>query len=160
MRARLAAALFLALVAGGCGGGPQKRLTHDEYQAKIRAVVRDAEPAGRLFSEVVWQGGPGNPKTVAECGRKAAQLHDELRRIVNEVDALDPPADAADLQRRFVANARVSVASVGRAADAAARGDLHCGGEMNRRIYGLPSTGRAEQAVTELEQRGYVVFGE
>ena len=152
---------MLATVAlSGCGGSGGAPLSHGEYQAKIQSIVLGAAPAGRLFSAVVYQGGADNPTTVAECGRKAAQLHDELQRIVDEVDALDPPADAADLQRRFLANARVAVVSVGRTAAAAARGDVHCGGEMNRRIYGLPSTERAQAAVTELEQRGYRVFGE
>jgi hypothetical protein len=159
VRRRTSVVAGVVLLAGCGGSGSPQPLSHDEYQAKIQAIVLGAAPAGRLFSDVVYQSAE-HPKTVAECGRKTAQLRDELQRIVDDVDALDPPADAAELQRRFVANARVSVASVGRAADAAARGDVHCGGEMNRRIYGLPSTERAQAAITELEQRGYRVFFE
>jgi hypothetical protein len=147
------------LLPGCAGSSSAEPLSHDEYQAKIQSIMLGAEPAGRLFSSVVYQAAD-HPTTVAECGRMTAQLHDELERIVDEVDALDAPADAADLQRRFLANARVSVASIGRTAEAVARGEVHCGGEVNRRIYGLPSTERAEAAVTELEQRGYRVFGE
>jgi hypothetical protein len=154
---RAASAVCVVLILAGCGGGTDGPLSHDDYQAKLTAIVVGAEPAGRLFSKVVYQD-PDHPNTVEECGRKVAQLRDELQRIVDEVADLSPPADAAESQRRFLANARISVASVGRTADAAARGDVHCGGEVNRRIYGLPSTERAEAAIMALEQRGYRVF--
>jgi hypothetical protein len=47
------------------------------------------------------------------------------------------------------------VDEVDRAADDADAGTLHCGMAMNRRIYGLASTQRAEDALQELREKGY-----
>jgi hypothetical protein len=49
---------------------------------------------------------------------------------------------------------------VGAAADDVAAGELTCGQPLNQRIYGLPSTVQAQQAIDELERSGYRVFGE
>ena len=85
------------------------------------------------------------------------RFHRSIGEIVDEVAALSPPRDAEGIQRRFVSAARVSVGVVGRAARDVEAGRLRCGRPMNRRIYGLPSTRRAEQALSELADKGYAI---
>jgi hypothetical protein len=63
----------------------------------------------------------------------------------------------ADLQRRFVSAARESADLVGRAAGDATAGRLRCGRQMNRRIYGLPSTDRIDRMLIELREKGYII---
>jgi hypothetical protein len=155
---RLALVLLSALALGSCGGGSSgsEPLTHDEYQAAIGRVQRDAAPADRLFFDIV----AGEDMSVAECGEKTRQFQRELQKIVDEVDRLDPPDDVAGIQARFLDAARESVESVGVTAEDAANGSVRCGFAINKRIYGLASTERARLAAEELEQHGYFVFGE
>jgi hypothetical protein len=49
------------------------------------------------------------------------------------------------------------VRAVGRADGDVAAGKLHCGSSMNRRIYGLRSTKRAEAVLRAYARRGYVL---
>jgi hypothetical protein len=89
-------------------------------------------------------------------GRANSNRYSE--RLVDRVEGLSPPEEVAQLQRQFVDDARESIWTVGEAADEVGAGTLHCGRSMNRRIYGLPSTERAEAVLGEYAKRGYV-FG-
>jgi hypothetical protein len=120
----------------------------------VIAAGSAASDASRVFVKLVVD--PGLPQPA--CAAKAREFHDELERIVDDVAALRPPNDVQALQDRFVSAAGESVATVGRAADEVAAGKLRCGTPMNRRIYGLASTRRAEQVLQDLARKGYV-FG-
>jgi hypothetical protein len=142
---------------GGCGGsGGAKRLDRQEYLQQIRDIAAgdDAQTASRLFIKLVVD--PPLPQGV--CRERARDFHDALDRIVDAVDQLNPPADMVALQRQFVAAARQSVRTVGQEVDAVRAGKLRCGSAMNRRIYGLASTERAEAVLREYARHGYV-FG-
>lgn len=76
---------------------------------------------------------------------------------MNRVDTLRAPREVQSLQDEFVDAARESVAAVGQAAEAVEAGNLSCGTAMNHRIYGLPSTTRAEHVLEELGRKGYVL---
>jgi hypothetical protein len=130
-------------------------MTKSAYLAKLRAIEAGppASDAGRLFFELVVE--PGLPR--AECASRATRFHADLEQIVREVGSLRPPAEVQRLQDRFVAAARESVAAVARAARAARAGTLSCGRQMNSRIYGLPSTRRAEAVLRLLAKKGYVI---
>jgi hypothetical protein len=65
---------------------------------------------------------------------------------------------SAGLQTRFLAAARASVDEVGEAAADIQRGLLSCGQPLNQRIYGLPSTDRAELVLGEYRKRGYFPY--
>lgn len=144
-------ALFATLVVG-CGG--DDRLSKTEYEAAVLAIVRDLQPeADRLFFHLV-----ANPYRRAECAAKSARFHEVLEQIVQRVEGLSPPEDVADLQRRFLGAARESVAEVGRAANDVRRGRLSCGQPLNHRIYGLPSTDRAQEVLAEYHRQGYFPF--
>jgi hypothetical protein len=146
------AGLCLALALAGCGG--DNRLSKTEYEAAVLGIVRDSETeATHLFFDIV-----ANDYPRKECGTKTSRFHGVLKEIVDRVEALRPPSEVADLQMRFLAAARISVDEVGEAAADVRRGRLSCGRPLNLRIYGLPSTDRAEAVLSEYRERGYFPY--
>jgi hypothetical protein len=147
--------LALCFVVGGCGSSESPRLSHDEYLQRLREITsgRAAGTASHLFIKLVVD--PGLPTPT--CGATARLFHSSVDEVISEVAALRPPTDAADLQRRFVSAARESADLVGRAAADATAGRLRCGRQMNRRIYGLPSTDRIDRMLIELREKGYII---
>jgi hypothetical protein len=147
--------VLLACAGSGCGATQSARLSSSDYLEHLRAIEAGpaARTASRLFFRIVVD--PGAPK--AQCAAMTRRFHRNIAEIVDEVAALNPPRDVEALQRRFVSAARESVGVVGRASRDVEVGRLRCGRPMNRRIYGLPSTRRAEQVLTELAHKGYVI---
>lgn len=156
-------ALFML---GACGSNSQSAsdeptgrpaLTHAQYQAALTEVVtsKDTRAASQLFLESVASDYQGEP-----CSEKVHALEKSLAAMVQQVVDLEPPPDAEDQHRDFLAAAKESVRLVGVAADDVADGNLSCGSALNKRIYGLPSTTRAEKAIEVLESRGYFILGQ
>lgn len=148
---------------GACGGTPdrlnqsdeQPSLTKVEYQKAIWEIRGgpDSSRASQLYSAVVGD----LPKE--QCSEQTQALHDHLAAVTSKIAALRPPADAVAAQRQFLDAANESVRLVGVAADDVEQGTLTCGRPMNDRIYGMPSTKRAEEAIQDLEKLGYTVLG-
>jgi hypothetical protein len=151
------AAIASLLVAVGCGSQENagERLTKAEYQDAIRNVLQTSQPADRLFSELV-----GGDLSQDGCASKLREFHAELEEIVDEVETISPPEDVADLQAEFLAGAHDSVDVVGKTIDRVETGEISCGEQLNRAIYGLASTERAERALYRIESKGYFIFGE
>jgi hypothetical protein len=82
-------------------------------------------------------------------------VHGDLEKIVDQVDALRPPLEVQNIQNDFVAAGRETVDTIGGLAQEVEQGKLECGQAYNRRAYGLPSTDRAMEAIEELGRRGY-----
>jgi hypothetical protein len=142
-------------VLAGCNSGGTKRLDKHDYLTELRAIEASdtARRASTLFFEVVAD----PPLPQRSCRARTKELHQALDTIVGRVERLRPPADVAQPQRQFVAAVRESVRAVGRAAGDVAAGDLHCGRPLNRRIYGLRSTKRAQAVLRQLAKRGYIL---
>lgn len=157
-------AMCVVLVACGDGSnqarlgddGQEPALTHDEYQQAIHGIVRGGSDsqATQLFFAVVGD------LSKNDCSDKTHALHDALAATVGQVEGLRPPAEAEAAQRAFLDAANESVRLVGVAADDVDKGALTCGTPMNQRIYGMPSTKRAEQAIDELVKLGYYVLSD
>jgi hypothetical protein len=88
---------------------------------------------------------------------KAHTLHQDLDEILDEVDALRPPADVQSIQNEFVSAGRETVDTIGGLAQEVEDGRLACGQAFNQRAYGLPSTARAQRAIEELGRHGYLI---
>jgi hypothetical protein len=164
-------ALGLAVLAAGtsCGSsggekaGGGKPLSKIEYQARLTEIVNNqGQRASELFNSIITYEGfmEASPLSKSECAAKSKEFAASLHDIVSAVEKLTPPADVEELQDQFLDQARISVAAVDQAARDAEAGSLHCGEDMNRRIYGLPSTEKAEAVISQLEHKGYFVFGE
>jgi hypothetical protein len=131
------------------------RLTRREYQRAIARIVSDTSEPTRLFTELVVRRRP-----VAACSRLMWDFTGTVSGLLRRVAALDPPADAAGIQREFLRAARISSRRLQLTGGDVAAGRVRCGRDLNDRIYGMPSTERAERAIARLERRGYRVFGE
>jgi hypothetical protein len=164
VKTAVAVLVLTSALLGACGSEPATpqqetgpALTHEQYQQAILGILEseDMRTASRLFTDTV-----ATEYGREQCSQKVRAFHASIQSIVQRVDDLQPPADAVDGQREFLDGAQESVRLVGVAADDVAKGDLRCGMQLNRRIYGLPSTARAEAGITKLEKSGYFVRGE
>jgi hypothetical protein len=131
------------------------RLMPREYQRAITRIVSDTSEPTRLFTELVVRQRP-----VAACSRLMWDFTGQVSRLLRRVAFLDPPPAVAGIQREFLRAARISSWRLQRIAGDVAAGRVRCGRDLNDRIYGMPSTERAERAIARLERRGYRVFGE
>jgi hypothetical protein len=146
-----------ALLVAGCGSnsGP-KRLSHDDYVAAIdeietSAPARDAER--RFFTLAAGA-------ETSECVAGSKAFARDIHQIIGAVAALVPPADVADLQARFLVAARQSSAKIDLLAKDVAAYRVDCGSDWNHRAYALPSTIRAQKAMTELARRYELAGGD
>ncbi|HEY4349150.1 MAG TPA: hypothetical protein VGM80_16365 [Gaiellaceae bacterium] len=146
-------AALLAVAVAGCGGGGGKHLTHAQYVTALHGIAYGAvaQDASRLFSRLA-----AGEVSAGQCRTGARRFARDIDRIVADVDALDPPTGAADLQQRFLVGARVSAGLIDKLAADVAAGRVGCGQSWNSRAYGLPSTLEAEKVLAEYQQRGYV----
>jgi hypothetical protein len=88
------------------------------------------------------------------------RFRDQVNDLVERVTALEPPSEVASIQDDFVAAARRSVERVGAIARQVAAGEVSCGEQLNRMLYGMPSSDRAQRTISKLEKHGYFVFGD
>ena len=148
--------LVTAVAASGCGGGGEEEpMTKADYQAEILAVLEDStEPSG-LYTDLVVE-----PLPRQQCADGVASLEDQVGDLIDRVAALRPPAEVEVAHDDFIAAARTSVNRIGTVREEVAQGNVSCGDELNRELYGMPSTEEAERAIARLERRGYFVFGE
>jgi hypothetical protein len=145
---RLAVLPLIALALTACGSSAGQ-LSKAEYTKRMQAIERRDEPSTGAFWDV---SGHNLPREM--CVRETRDLQRAVQKIVDDARALKPPAELARFHNDFLANAQQSVDAVGAAADKVQRGELRCGREMNRTIYGMPSTDRAEKALQDLADHG------
>jgi hypothetical protein len=131
------------------------RLTRRGYQRAIARIVSDTAEPTRLFTALVVR-----RRAVAGCSRLMWNFTGQVGGLLGRVARLDPPPAAAAVQREFLHAAWRSWRRLESIGGAVAAGRVRCGQELNDRIYGMPSTDRAERAIARLERLGYRVFGE
>ena len=150
---RLVVAAAIVLLVAACAGGG--RLSKDEYVQEAREIAQDASVAGELFTRLA--AGEVTPKV---CRRDTRRFRDEVEAIVDAAGALEPPEEIEPIHDRFVAAGRETVEALDALVDDVRAGRVQCGEEWNSRAYGLASTRRAEEALAELDARGYDVIGD
>ncbi|MDX6410965.1 MAG: hypothetical protein QOE91_481 [Gaiellaceae bacterium] len=145
---RLAALPLIALALTACGSSAG-RLSKAEYTKRLQEIERRDETATSPFFDIA-----GHDLPLELCVRETRDLQRAVQKIVDDARALKPPAELARYHEDFLVNAQQSVDAVGAAADKVQNGKLRCGDEMNRAIYGMPSTDRAEKALQDLADHG------
>jgi hypothetical protein len=131
------------------------RLTRRGYQRAIWRLVSDTAEPTRLFTALVARRRP-----VAECSRLMRDFTRLVGLLLGRVAGLDPPPAVAGIQREVLDAAWSSWRRLEKIGGDVATGRVRCGHDLNDRIYGMPSTERAERAIARLQRRGYRVFGE
>jgi hypothetical protein len=156
---RLICTALLGVVAStafGCADrANEDQLTQREYQAAISDIVDDASKASSLYLDVVAERLP-----VSTCRSRVGAFEREVRRLIDRVGSLQPPADVVGIQRDFLAAAHDSLDRLQEVPDEVDAGQIACGQQLNERLCGLLSSTRADRAIAELKQRGYLVFGD
>lgn len=147
-------AIVLALSGCGSGGDESEPLSSAEYQEAITAIVRDSAQANDLFTDLVVSEQP-QPR----CEELIGAFREEVAMLIEHVAAIQPPPELAAIQDEFIASARNSVAQIELAEAEVEMDDLCCGRQLNDALYRMPSSVRAEAAISQLEAEGYVVFG-
>ena len=139
----------------GCGGDedadPPSR---EDYQAAILRIVEDSAQPTSVYTDLVVE-----RLAAGECEDLLSRFERQVDELVERVAALQPPEGVAVIHDEFVAAARESVERVGEARGDVEAGQLSCGDELNRTLYGMPSSERADRAIARLERRGYYVYG-
>jgi hypothetical protein len=142
-----------AVALSGCDGD-HERLSKADYQARILAVVEESAEANALYTDLAADSRPR-----ADCAAGVAALQDQVDELVERVAVLRPPERVQAVHDDFVAAARASVNRIGEVHEDVANGDVSCGTELNRALYGMPTTEEAERAIARLESQGYHVYG-
>lgn len=160
--------VFFVAALGGCGSSSSQaskaeRLSESEYAGKLLEIENSFYgPASKLYTDIVlFDPASSTPNLAGSvCAESTHEFAGMLHDVVDSVTTLTPPADVEGLQKRFLDEARVSVAVVDQAVRDVETGQLSCGRDMNARIYGLPSTDRAEAVLEELSAKGYLPSGD
>jgi hypothetical protein len=141
----LLAAVALAGCGGGGGGGP---LSKSEYEHKMQAE-------GKRLTAALQRADVTSAKDIHEFAARLGGVKDDIAKAADEVDALQPPADAvADTQTIADVLHRLA-AVIGEIQTAAANNDT---AGFQRDVKDLASELRAAQpAVRDLKAKGYDV---
>jgi hypothetical protein len=131
------------------------RLTRRGYQRAVWRIVSDTAEPTRLYDALVVRRRP-----VAECSYLMGDFTGRVGVLLDRVAGLDPPPAVAGIQREFLDAAWRSWRRLEEVGADVAAGRVRCGRDLHDRIYGMPSSTRAERAIARLERRGYRVFGE
>jgi hypothetical protein len=149
-------ALVVAAGAAGCGGdgGGGDRLTKTEYQQEVTAVgdtlSQSAEGLSGAFSE-------SDPESLDQVADQIEQLEDAMNGAADELDDLNPPADAEAAHDKMVEGIRGFADDVGKVADAARDGNLKDLQAFSENFGNSESVKQIQEATEELQAKGYTL---
>jgi hypothetical protein len=145
----LLALALLALLAG-CGGDEQPGKA--AYERAFNAAREDFSERVRALDQ------PGRDAPAEERAAAGEQVAAEISRFVDELEAIEPPPDAAAAHADLTAAFQESADLTAEAAQAVREGDDAALRAIERRLSDRSSTDkRAEDAVQVLVEQGYVL---
>ena len=168
-------AVCIGVLAGACGesdGGGSSSSTRLSDDAYVEATSRIESSPAALDAEKRFAAlaagvdirpksdPPVYPMSASECRNGAKAFARDIHRIIDDVAVLRPPKHAEDLQRRFLAAADRSAASLDRLSADVGAGRVSCGREWNHRAFDLASTKEAETVLSEFARRFHLSNGE
>jgi hypothetical protein len=142
----------LSLAVAACGGGG--RLSHADYQKKIDDISKSLQQQGKVFN------GAGSVSSLRDLKKLAPQIRgaaDATDQAADELDAVDPPDDAAEANRQLVDNLPRVADDFRDFADAAESGNLkklqEIGTEFNKQT--APGVKEVAAGLSALKDAGY-----
>ena len=93
----VASGFLLVVLAAGCGGGDDGRLSPDEYRTQLAAIAKEATTAEGEVEKGL------HAKTVGELRGKLDDFAAAEEKIADEVDALKPPKNAEPANHELAA---------------------------------------------------------
>jgi hypothetical protein len=139
----------VALVAAGCGGGGGGGpLSKADYQRKMQAEAQ-------RLADALQSANLAAAKNLKEFAQRIGSVKDDIAKAADDVDALDPPSEAAADTQTIADVLHRYVALVDQIQKAAGKNDL---AGVRQFIQQLQAEGRAVQpAVRDLKTKGYDV---
>ena len=153
------AALAVALGGAACGGdgGGGDRLSKTEYQQEVTAVgdtlTKSAEGLSGAFSQ-------SDPESLDQVADQIEELKDAMNAAADDLDNLNPPADAEAAHDKMVEGIRGFADDIGNVADAARDGNLKDLQAFSESFGNSESVKKIQEATEELQAKGYTLEGE
>lgn len=149
------ALVALALGAAACGGGGGGQLSHDGYQAKLTQVAAEFKT-----KEQASLGALSSIKSPSDIDKIAPAMNqgaDDIDAVADELDALNPPDDAADANAKLVTGFHGIADEFRLFAQAAQDKDLQKLQELGTSFQNSEAAKELTQAGDELKKAGYKV---
>lgn len=141
----LLALAALAVGLGGCGG--EARLSKADYEQKLTAVGRELADASKPLVAA---------KTGPEFASGVEQIQGGLRKAADDLGGVKPPEDVQSANDRLV-DALRGLADEFDKVKEAAKGGAKKAREAGGRLAQSKPSEEAQQAVLEIQRRGYDV---
>ena len=143
-------AVAIAIAAAGCGGGGGggggDRLSKSEFEAKMSAIGTDLQEASSGVDL-------SNTKDLDKVADAVATFKTKLESAADQVDDLNPPADAEEETDKIADALHAFADEFGKMEKAARKGDL---GDLQKAQQAVISEGtEAQQAAQDLKNKGY-----
>jgi len=90
-RAWGAAIVFAALVAAGCGGGGNDRVSKDDYEQELQGVGTSVQES---FQGLGSSMKGDNPSSLDEAADRVGEIQDSLRKKADDLEDVEPPENA------------------------------------------------------------------
>ena len=148
----VALALTAILLLAACGSS---RLSKQAYESKLTVIGRSVQSQmSQIFADA-------SKETVAQVVA-AIRAHDRtLRQLTDQLDGLNPPADAQADNDQLVKGLRDFAAGLDAFAAAAQRGDVTAVQSFDNEVRQnrVPGQVEVQGALTDLTKKGYTISG-
>jgi hypothetical protein len=143
-------AVVIAIAAAGCGGGGGggggDRLSKSEFEAEMSSIGEDLQQASSGVDLT-------NTQDLDKVADAVATFKTKLESAADQVDDLNPPADAEEETGKIADALHAFADEFGKMEKAARKGDL---GDLQKAQQAVISEGtEAQKAAQDLKNKGY-----
>ena len=143
-------ALFVAVgFLAGCGGG-SSRLSKKDYEQHLH---QDAT----LIAKAATNASTADFNSPAQYARRVSLAQKDMTRAADDLDTLEPPADAEQDTKQIVAGVRYLSKALARLHHAAVTSNFNAASKVSSDISVSPEVKGVATAINDLKRKGYDV---
>ncbi len=146
------AAVAIAAFATTCGG--RDGLSKAEYEDKLQQTAADIDSSFDRLSSALSDIGR-KPGALEHSAKRVTQVQDEIDAAADELESLDPPADAERAHRELVNALRILSRELRAFHEAVAASDVDRLEEFAEGVDALEAIPTIERATERLQSAGY-----
>jgi hypothetical protein len=139
----------VVVLLAGCGGG-SSRLSKKDYEQHLH---QDAT----LIAKAATNASTADFNSPAQYARRIALAQKDMTRAADDLDALDPPADAEQDTKQIVAGVRYLSKALARLHHAAVTKNFDAASKVSSDISASPEVKGVGTAIKDLKGKGYDV---